>query len=151
MSNEGTLDQTTQEAGQRGSGDPKRLATEDGGFDAVNAVCAVCCELPLGNIEALLKSTDIFARGLKMMNTAVVGSACMALDDAIADTQTAMSCRSLQQLVELESDTAKAAFQRCLGQASVLCRMATQLVQDALFPLERRVVVAFDLLARNAY
>lgn len=105
----------------------------------------------LGNVEAVLKAGDILARGLKMMNTAVVGSTCMAIDDAIADARTALSCRSVDQLVEVEKEAAQTSFRRCLCRASVLCRMATQLMQDVLFPLERRVVLAFELLGRQAH
>lgn len=152
MSSESTVDQRADRLGRRTAEDGhQRDAKPRADAFGADSLFTALIEHSIGNLEALLKASDIFARGFKMMNTAVVGSTCMAIDDAMADTRTALSCRSWQQMVEIETEAALLGLQRYLGRASVLCRMATQLVQDALFPLERRIGVAFDVFGREAH
>ncbi|NJO55398.1 MAG: phasin family protein [Rhodospirillales bacterium] len=107
-------------------------------------------QITFGNLEAVLKSTDILARGMRMLNTAVIGSTCMTMDDTIADSRSAMSCRSVKTFVVREVDLAMVTVNRSLGRMTVLGRMASQLIEDALFPLERRFFIVFDLLNRKA-
>ena len=115
-------------------------------WDDVADQAAVLYEFSRGNAEAVLKATDIFARGLNMLRTAVVGSACMATEDVITETRMAISSRSMQQLVVFAADNVTFNIRCCLCRTCTLCRMATQLMEDTLFPLERRIMVAWDLL-----
>jgi Phasin protein. len=129
----------------------RRGRSDDGSArsDAPSGPYELFSDISRANLEAMLKATDIFARGLKMLNTAMIGSSWMAVDDAIADARVAMSCRGPRELFLLEASSMPMNIRRYLNRAFVLRRMTTQLVQDALFPLERRLVLAFDLFGRN--
>lgn len=111
----------------------------------------VICALSRANFEAMIKATDIFTRGAKVLNTAMIGSSWMALDDVVANARLAMNCRDPRELFLLEASSLPMNIRRYLHRATVLRRMATELLQDALFPLERRLVLAFDLFDRNAH
>ncbi len=107
-------------------------------------------EYSYGTIEAIFKANNILARGFPMLSTAIVGSTCMALDDVLADARAALGCRNAWQWVEYEAEAGRLTAQRCWNRAILLSRMATQLAEDSLFPLERHFFLGFDLLARKA-
>ncbi|MFO1154389.1 MAG: hypothetical protein U1E42_12125 [Rhodospirillales bacterium] len=107
-------------------------------------------ELPIGNLRALLKAGDIWARGVRMLNTACLGSLLMGIDDSIAELQARMSCGSLSNLVKLEADITSRALSRTFARFCVLGRMTGQLTDDALVPLQRRVGAVFDSVSKLA-
>lgn len=111
---------------------------------------AVLCELTRGNVEAVLKSTEILARGLNMLNTAVVGSTCLAIDDAVSETRVAMHCRNCPEFMAFEAVNVPICANRCLMRAFTLYHMAAQLIEDAAFPLERRFALAIGALCPKA-
>ncbi|WP_223291895.1 phasin family protein [Defluviicoccus vanus] len=121
---------------------------DEGSFAA--SQYAVLCELTRGNTEALLKSTEILTRGLNMLNTAVVGSTCLTIDDAVSETRVAMRCRNCSELMAFEAANVRICASRCLMRGFTLYRMAAQLIEDAAFPLERRFALAIDALCPKA-
>lgn len=97
--------------------------------------------IAVGNLQALVKSGDILARGFRLLNTALVGNAWMTLDDSIAELQARMSCGNLRQLLSLEADIGRRSVSRSVQRLCVVVRMAGQLSEDAAVPLQRRVDV----------
>lgn len=103
-----------------------------------------------GNLQAMAKAGDICARGFRLLNTAIIGNAWMALDDGVAELQARMSCRSLGSLLELEADIGRRTVSRSVRRFCVLAQIAGQLGEDTLVPLQRRIDVVFDTLGSAA-
>lgn len=119
---------------------PDGTATEAGA-----AACKECMQdFVFGNIHALVKAGDIWARGLRMLNTACVGSVLMGVDESIAQVQARMKIPGVGSLVDLDVDTARCAISRSVARWCLLSRMTGQLAGDSLVPLQRRVGAAFD-------
>ena len=125
---------------------PDGIATALGAADS----CEHLGDFAIGNLHALAKAGDIWARGVRMLNTACVGSALMVVDDSIADVQARMSCSSLPHLIELETDMTPRTISRVFARFCVLTRMAGELAGDALVPLQRRIGVTFDAIGKLA-
>jgi hypothetical protein len=98
----------------------------------------------------MAKAGEIWMRGVRMMNTACVGSVLMQVDDSVAELHARMSCRNLPQLIDFEADIAPRTISRVFARFCVLTRMAGQLVGDTIVPLQRRVGVAFDTVGELA-
>lgn len=102
----------------------------------------------VGNLQALIKAWQIWRRGMPLLCTACLGQAAMVLDDGIAETRARMSCNSLSRMVALEGDLVRLSCSRAADRACTLARIASDLVEDTLFPIQRRVGVAFETLAK---
>jgi hypothetical protein len=117
------------------------------GIPMVTAEAGLCA-FALGNLQAAAKAGDIWARGFRLLNTAFVGHAWMTLDDSIAELQARMSCSSVRQLLALEADVGCRTVSRSVERLCVLVRIAGQLGEDAVVPLQRRIDAAFATFGR---
>jgi hypothetical protein len=72
----------------------------------------------------------------------------MVLDDGIAETRSRLSCTNLSRVIELEADLVRLSCSRAADRVCTLTRIACDLVEDAVFPLQRRVGVACETLAK---
>lgn len=104
--------------------------------------------LAVGNLQAVIKAWQIWRRGVPLLSTACVGQAAMLLEDGITGARLPMSCTKLSHVIELEADLMRRSCSRAADRICTLTRIASDLVEDALFPLQRRVGVAFETLAK---
>jgi hypothetical protein len=102
----------------------------------------------VGNLQAVVKAWQIWRRGVPLLCTACLGQAAMVLDDGIAETRSRMSCSTLARMMALEGDLVRLSCSRAADRACTLTRIASDLVEDTLFPIQRRVGVAYETLAK---
>ncbi len=102
-----------------------------------------------GNVEAVLKSAEILARGLRALNFNMHGATNMTVDDGVSAARALMDCATVPQWIELQPELVKLNAGRATIRALLLSVMTMQAAEEALFPLIVRANAAHRVFART--
>ena len=94
--------------------------------------------------DAMMKSGSIWARGVQSLNKTLIGFARISMDENGKAAQALMACRSVQDVVDLETKVARETYPQIVNRGCVLSSMAIQVAEDSLVPLTNRVKAAMD-------
>lgn len=99
------------------------------------------------NVDAMMKSRTILARGVRAFNDASLGVALMSVEQAAAAAKGISNCRTVADWVDFRNCLVKFSAARMVGTACMLSNMAVQVAEDASVPLTRRMSATLDEVA----
>lgn len=105
-------------------------------------------EFSQGNVEAVMKSGEIFSKGVQDLNAMWMDTAKVALEEQAATAKSAMECRSLPDMVELQSDLAKVNYDKALEGGRKFSDASLKVLEEATEPLAERVSLAVEKYAK---
>lgn len=114
---------------------PVAFATPD--FDALLAFSN-------GNIEALTKSGTVAAKAGQDLNDLWLDGLKAVLDEGASVTKALMACHSLPELMELQGDIARSAYEKLLADSSRFSETSLKAAEDVVEPLAQRVVMVAE-------
>jgi len=94
------------------------------------------------NYETMLRSYGELTRGFQDIGTQVTGYSKQAFADATCTFEKLVGAKSLEQVVEIQSQAAKKAYESWVAEASKIGEMYTSAARDAYKPVEKAVVRA---------
>lgn len=97
-----------------------------------------------GNVEALVESTGIYARGLETMGADATAFAKKSYEDATAAMKALTAAKSPTELFKLHSDYTRAAFDAMVAETSKSTEKMVKLVGEAVQPISNRVSLAAE-------
>ncbi len=97
-------------------------------------------------LEALMQSASVTTKGIEQLNAETLAFSKQSLEDAVAATKAALTSRSIQELVEVNSDFAKSAFDAYVGQVTKLSEMMVTLAKSAAEPLNGRTAALVEVI-----
>ena len=97
-------------------------------------------------LEALMQSASVTTKGIEALNAETLAFSKQSLEDAVAATKAALTSRSIQELVEVNSDFAKSAFDSYIGQFTKMGDMIVTLAKSAAEPLNGRTAALVDVI-----
>ncbi|KTT74086.1 phasin family protein [Sphingomonas endophytica] len=97
-----------------------------------------------GNVEALVESARIAAQGFETLGQDAATFARARYDSTAAMFQTLASVKSPTELVQIQADYVRAAFDAIVKEASRSTEASLKLAGDVAKPLQNRVAVAAD-------
>lgn len=100
------------------------------------------------NIEAMVQSNEIFSVGVKEINSTIYKLAQSNIEQTVALAQKMMSCTSLAEVVELQSDLAKTQYETAVEETRKLSDQTIKLAEKASKPLAERLTVAVETLSK---
>src|ERR1700712_4382350 len=103
-----------------------------------------------GNIEALVKSSQIWASGMQDLSKHLAAAAQASLDESMSALKAMTSVKSLKDAFELQSSFARAALEKSLAESGKLTDASFKLTEQALAPITARVTVAVEKFAKAA-
>jgi phasin family protein len=102
-----------------------------------------------GNIEAFVKSSQIWATGVQELSKQFAAAAQASLDESIAAFKALTSVKSLKDAFELQSSFARAAIEKSMAESGKLTDASFKLTEQALAPITARVSVAVEKFAKT--
>lgn len=105
-------------------------------------------EFSKSNVDAFVKSNEILSSGVTAINTSVYQLAQTNFEQSIALAQKIMSCKSLAEIVELQSDLAKEQYTKTVAESRKLSEQTIKLAEQASKPIADRVTVAVETLSK---
>ena len=100
------------------------------------------------NIDAFVKSNEIFSKGFKEINSSIMQLAQANLEETVAVTQKLMGCKSVTEIVEIQSTVAKSQYEKAVVESRKISEQTVKLAESASKPFAERVTVAVDTLSK---
>jgi phasin family protein len=97
-----------------------------------------------GNVEAMVESSRIAVRGFEAMGQRAAELTRKSLDEATAATRTLSQVKSPTELMRLQGDYARSAFDSMVAEASRSTEALLKLAGEVAQPVANRVAVAAD-------
>jgi len=97
-------------------------------------------------VDALVKSANAASKGLEALSAEVMSYSKQSVEDYIAATKAAMSSRSVQEFMEVNTDYAKTAFDTYVGKVTKLSDMASTTAKDTFEPLSGRLNALMEIV-----
>jgi hypothetical protein len=99
------------------------------------------------NVDAMMKSRTILARGVRALNNASLGVALMSVEHAASAAKGISDCRTVADWVDVQNCLVKLGAGRMVATACMLSNMAVQVAEDVSVPLTRRMSATLDEIA----
>lgn len=103
-----------------------------------------------GNMEAFVKSGQIWATGVQDLSKQVAGTAQAQMQETMSVFKTMSTMKSLKDLFELQSAFAKAALEKSMAESGKLTNASLKLTEQALAPITARVTNAVETFGKTA-
>jgi phasin family protein len=98
------------------------------------------------NLEAVIASVTATATGAETLGSEAVSFSKAAIERQTAAVQSLSGVRSVQDLIEIQSDLAKTHMEACVTQMSKTTELMSALFRDAYQPFSARMTAAVESL-----
>lgn len=103
-----------------------------------------------GNVEALVKSGQIFATGLQDLSKLMAASAQSSMDEAMSTFRALTGIRSIKDAVELQTTLARSAVEKTLAQTGQVAESSFKLAEQTFAPINSRMSLAVQSFGKSA-
>jgi len=100
------------------------------------------------NIEALLKSGQIWTAGVQALAKQVASSAQTSLEVTLETFNSLSSAKSAQEALDIQTRLAHSALERALAESRVIGEVSVKLFQETLAPLTARTTLAVETFSK---
>ncbi len=103
-----------------------------------------------GNVEALVKSSQIWAAGVQDLSKQFAASAQAQFEETVNVFKALSGVKSLKDAVDLHSNLARTSFEKSVAEAGRFTDASFKLAEQATAPLLARVTLAADKFTKTA-
>jgi phasin family protein len=103
-----------------------------------------------GNVEAFVKSGQIWATGVQDLSKNFAAVAQASMEESISTMKAFASVKSLKEVFDLQAAFARAALEKTVTESSKLTDASLKLTEQTLAPLTARVTVAVEKFSKTA-
>ncbi len=100
------------------------------------------------NIDAVMATGAVLSKGLQDLNKAWFALAQDALEQNVAATKKILGSKSVVEVVEIQSDLAKAGYDKAMIESRRLSDMSIKLAEEASAPIAGRVNTAMEVFTK---
>lgn len=101
-------------------------------------------EMTRANVEALVASARAATAGVEQVMTHLTETSKKSFEDTSAMVKTLVAAKSPNELMQLQSDFAKAQFDTAVAEYSKLTEMMVKLAGEVMEPVQNQVALATD-------
>ncbi|PWC32657.1 phasin family protein [Azospirillum sp. TSO35-2] len=105
--------------------------------------------LTKGNVDAVVKSGTIVAKGAEEAGKQVAAFTQSSLEKSVSTGKALLAVKTIQELIELQSAFAKASFDALVSESSKLQELSVKIANEALAPISERVTLTVDTLSKK--
>ena len=104
--------------------------------------------LAKGNVEAVVQSGTIVAKGAEEAGKQVAAFTQASLEQSLAIGKSALAVKSIRELVDLQNSYLKSSLDALVAESTKLQQLSIKVTNEALAPLNARVNVAVEKLGK---
>jgi phasin family protein len=97
-----------------------------------------------GNVEALVKSSQIVATGLQDISKQIAANAQAAMDETLSTIRALATVRSVKEAFDLQATLARTTFEKAVSQTGQITETSFKLAEQAMEPIAGRVTLAVE-------
>ena len=114
------------------------------GYDRAVKTAEQLAKFHQGNLEAMIKASQIFATGLQDISKHVAENAKATLEESVSTFRALTTVKSVKEALELQSNFARASIEKAMSEGSKLTETSLKLAEQAYAPLTARVNAAVE-------
>ena len=103
-----------------------------------------------GNVEAFVKSGQIFAAGFQDISTQIAANAQASFAETMTALRALTSVRSVKEAIELQTSLARTSLEKAVAQTGHVAETSYKLAEQAFAPIAGRVTLAVEQFGRAA-
>jgi phasin family protein len=103
-----------------------------------------------GNLEAVVKSGQIWAAGVQDIGKQIAANAQASLDETMSTFKAMTSVKSLKDAFDLQASLARSTIEKTLAESGKLTDASVKLTEQTLAPLTARFTLAMEKFAKSA-
>lgn len=103
-----------------------------------------------GNVEALVKSGQIWSTGMQDLSKQMAASAQASYEEALAAFKALTTVKSLKEAVDLQVGFARAALEKSMVESSKYTDASLKLAEQAIAPISTRMTLAVEKFTKSA-
>lgn len=116
--------------------------------DVFTKMCAEMVNIARGNVEAFVECATISAGIAKTISSEVSETCNKSFSDCVEMSKEAFTCRTINDVVELQNKAVKQTLDVCFNETNKLCTLAFEGCSEALEPINERVSEASEQLCK---
>ncbi|KRB44735.1 MAG: TIGR01841 family phasin [Pseudomonadota bacterium] len=98
------------------------------------------------NLEAVIASVTASTKGAEALGAQAMAYSKKAVEDQVAAAKSLSGAKSIQEVVELQTNYAKSALEAYMAEFSKMSEIVSASVKDSVKPLNERVTAAVERL-----
>lgn len=102
------------------------------------------------NLDALVKSGSVFAKGAEDINKQLLAFARASFDQSVAAGRALLAAKSINEVVELQNSYAKQSLDSLVAETTKLQELSVKVANEAIAPLNARVNATVEKFAKPA-
>ncbi len=102
------------------------------------------------NMEAFLKSSQIWATGLQDLTKQIATTAKTSFEDSVSTFKAISTAKSVKEAIDLQSSFAKTTLEKAMAESNKITDASIKLTEQALAPITARVTVAVETFGKTA-
>ena len=102
-----------------------------------------------GNVEAMMKSSQIWASGLQDLSRQITATAQASFQDNVSMLRSLTAIRTLQDAVALQTTAARTAMEKAMAESTRLTETSMKLAEQASAPITARVGAAMEMASTS--
>ena len=120
------------------------------GMDKVMKTAEELVAFSQGNVEAMVKSGQVWAAGVQDISKQIAANAQASFDETMSTFKALTSVRSLKDAFDLQATFARSTMEKTLAESGKLTDASLKLTEQTLAPLTARVSLAVEKFAKPA-
>lgn len=96
------------------------------------------------NVEAFVKSGQIFATGLQEMTKQFAATAQATMDETMSTYRAMSAVRSIKEAIDLQSSLARSTMEKAMAHTGQAAETSFKLAEQTIAPIANRVTLAVE-------
>lgn len=101
------------------------------------------------NMEAAVKSGQLFAKGFEALNAVLFQVTREVVEENLKASKAIMGCKTPEDAFELQNDLVRANYERALTESRKITEMSVKLAEEASQPITQRVNASVEVMSKN--
>lgn len=97
-----------------------------------------------GNVEAAVAASNVATKGFEVLSAEFLAFTKTQMEESVAQAKKVFGAKTLKEVMDLQSEFAKTAFDTAIGKTAKLSDLAVKTANQAYEPLQARVTVAVE-------
>ncbi len=100
------------------------------------------------NIDAVMKSSTIVAKGFESLSKEMMAFAQEAMEANMAAAKKVFGAKNLQEVMDVQSETYRTNFDKLMAESAKLAELSAKVANEAVEPLQARVQASFETVSK---